>query len=177
MIYQPKEALIQFPSLWLPGSPLPSSRGLGRRCCCGVDCGRCNNPPESVTVDFVSGGWVDVTTCTNCEEVSGEIVVDDTSQCSPPNEICIAICRRESVTCPLTIQLFMVGSLGNWRFELNVFRGDSFAEYVTDFTSSTNCRSFFIGDPATMSMDKVDEGHPSNLCSGTLVDPIDVILN
>ena len=33
--YEPKKALIQFPSLWLPGSPLPSSRGLGRRCCCG----------------------------------------------------------------------------------------------------------------------------------------------
>ena len=37
MIYKPKESLIQFPSLWLPGSSLPSSRGLGRRCCC-IEC-------------------------------------------------------------------------------------------------------------------------------------------
>ena len=38
-LYRPKEALIQFPSLWLPGAPLPSSRGMpGYPCCCEQPC-------------------------------------------------------------------------------------------------------------------------------------------
>lgn len=55
MIYKPKEALIQFPSLWLPGSPLPSSRGLARRCCCACNpCGSSTLPDSwSAVIDGV----------------------------------------------------------------------------------------------------------------------------
>ena len=35
MIYeQPKKTLLQFPGLWLPGSPLPGALDFARRCCC-----------------------------------------------------------------------------------------------------------------------------------------------
>lgn len=54
MIYKPKEASIQFPSLWLPGSPLPSSRGMpGYPCCCEDECrSYCidDNLPDEVQV-------------------------------------------------------------------------------------------------------------------------------
>lgn len=71
MIYKPKEALIQFPSLWLPGSPLPSSRGLGRRCCCGCSCEAVQDI-EEVSLTF-SG--IPNNECTDCSFLNTDIFV------------------------------------------------------------------------------------------------------
>lgn len=74
--YTPKEALIQFPSLWLPGSPLPSSRGLGRRCCCVEDCPNlCTGSiPQQieVTITGVQDG-----TCDECAAYWNDVFIID----------------------------------------------------------------------------------------------------
>lgn len=80
--YKPKEALIQFPSLWLPGSPLPSSRGLGRRCCCdGAICGHCVNGAaptqwEVVIEDLASESDVAVCTEEACLSLNNTYILD-----------------------------------------------------------------------------------------------------
>lgn len=68
LIYKPKASLIQFPSLWLPGSPLPSSRGLARRCCCegGCElCEFCSTGTGALSWEFTVSGVVD-DNCSDC---------------------------------------------------------------------------------------------------------------
>ena len=81
-LYRPKESLIQFPSLWLPGSPLPSSRGMpGYPCCCGgcgdgFDCDEfCidGNAPAQLEVEMIG---LTNESCSDCDDLNGTYVLD-----------------------------------------------------------------------------------------------------
>lgn len=66
MIYQPKEPLIQYPP-W-SRNPLPSSRGLGRRCCC-EECRRScigSRIPDEVQLT-ISGFTTNLCTQAECD--------------------------------------------------------------------------------------------------------------
>jgi len=88
MIHQPKKTLLQFPGLWLPGSPLPGAMGFGRRCCCG-GCPHCDGTsPDSLSLVFT--GFIDYASCTDCDEdYAGPLVVPATGDAYEFGDWCV----------------------------------------------------------------------------------------
>ncbi len=201
IIQQPKKTLLQFPGLWLPGSPLPGTLGFGRRCCCGETCCsspvdvECCNPPNSLIVDFGVGGWSNEG-CNFCENIADEFILGPSGCLSPsPDDVCQGLCYKDTDgECKLIIDWLNAtgtGASGEWYNELllDIFTGESldnpdslsYVVYETSTTStSDDCRDLFSGDPGVQTLTKVVESHfpgSGNPCSGTLPSTVTVTID
>ncbi len=116
MIHQPKKTILQFPGLWLPGSPLPGAVGFGRRCCCGEEevCQACLNSPHPAELFLTLLGVVNGSTCTDCNEFDNTWTIAKDGEAEDRGTSCrqkyesiftsVTTCERDEIR----IQIFVI---------------------------------------------------------------------
>lgn len=179
----------------------------GYPCCCEppevTECFYCNFGdgdcvvPESFTVDFGSGGWID-DLCDYCDQLAGEFTLEHDAQanCGALGILSRTYCYYwfpETVVC--TIPPFYSGTLtlwmdfihvdpASWKIRLNIALGfalsGSYAVYESADTDSTDCLA--LADPGTgkITLTKQSEEHnttpwpeePHGTCTGALPETI-----
>lgn len=83
MIPQPKKSIMRmFPTLWLPGQPLPGAMGFapGYPCCCGGGCVFCDDFCDEGTMpsqlEVTLSGVVNAAFCSDCDDLNDTWILD-----------------------------------------------------------------------------------------------------